>query len=409
MSHTIRGKDVVNRTGGVDTYDGRVLYGIDAESYMKIQSKEDPEYEREVGEWIEGVIGEKLMDLGDLHGSLKDGTVLCKLLNKLRPGTIPKLNIPKPGQKLHPLMERANIGLFLKASEKFQIPSADMFSTTDLYGKANMPQVLQHMSALSRQSSAIGLSKQVIGPRLSARPSKIWEDVITEARLIQTEELCDDQLEQQLRVAKRKLHEADLQAKRALISRDSVRKDLDMNALEKRQLQTEVEKLQDMLRAVRTSERTQKRQLSQLKEREEEANEKLKMVADTMKSITDLKGEVHRLTKVKNKYKYFLVFLIISLGLLYFYNTTVTNEMQQQVIDFTWYYGDNFVNGVSYYTQAFATGSLEYGMAFLDTATYYGKAFTNGAIDYGHTFTHWFIDVSQRSTQQLVAMIANLF
>jgi len=164
-----------------------------------------------------------------------------------------------------------------------------------------------------------------------------------------------------------------------------------------------------MLCAVRTSERTQKRQLSQLKEREEEANEKLKMVADTMKSITDLKGEVHRLTKVKNKYKYFLVFLIISLGLLYFYNTTVTNEMQQQVIDFTWYYGDNFVNGVSYYTQAFATGSLEYGMAFLDTATYYGKAFTNGAIDYGHTFTHWFIDVSQRSTQQLVAMIANLF
>lgn len=41
-------KDVANYTGGVQTEDGRTLYGLDAEAYLKIKAKEDPELERKV-------------------------------------------------------------------------------------------------------------------------------------------------------------------------------------------------------------------------------------------------------------------------------------------------------------------------------------------------------------------------
>lgn len=43
-----------------------------------MKAKEDPEYERKVGEWIEDVLGEPLLDTSDLHLSLKSGVVLCK-------------------------------------------------------------------------------------------------------------------------------------------------------------------------------------------------------------------------------------------------------------------------------------------------------------------------------------------
>lgn len=47
---------MVNITGGVETEGGRTLYGFDAELYLRMKAKEDPELERRVGEWIEDVI-----------------------------------------------------------------------------------------------------------------------------------------------------------------------------------------------------------------------------------------------------------------------------------------------------------------------------------------------------------------
>ena len=35
MAKTVKKSDVVNRTGGVETSDGRTLFGLDAEIYLK--------------------------------------------------------------------------------------------------------------------------------------------------------------------------------------------------------------------------------------------------------------------------------------------------------------------------------------------------------------------------------------
>ena len=48
--------------------------------------------EREAQEWIEAVVGERFE--GSFAESLKDGVILCKLINTIRPGSVAKINNP---------------------------------------------------------------------------------------------------------------------------------------------------------------------------------------------------------------------------------------------------------------------------------------------------------------------------
>ena len=45
---------------------------------LQLKAKEDPDWEKKVGAWIEAVLGKKLIDVADLHVSLKDGIFLCE-------------------------------------------------------------------------------------------------------------------------------------------------------------------------------------------------------------------------------------------------------------------------------------------------------------------------------------------
>lgn len=107
MSKPLKKRDIVNRTGGVQTVDGRTLYGLDAETYVRMQGKEDPTWKLKVMEWMEIVAECELADKEDLWSSLKDGIYLCDMVNKIKAGAVSKINRPKANQKtLHPLMER---------------------------------------------------------------------------------------------------------------------------------------------------------------------------------------------------------------------------------------------------------------------------------------------------------------
>lgn len=89
---TPKKRDIVNRTGGVVTDDGRTLYGFDAEIFVKVhvvwvylvftpiqlKGKEDPEWQLKVVKWVGDVVGEPLDDPNDLWVSLKDGIILIK-------------------------------------------------------------------------------------------------------------------------------------------------------------------------------------------------------------------------------------------------------------------------------------------------------------------------------------------
>ena len=126
-------------------------YGMTAELAEKKAAKYDPDMEKQAVDWMQEVIGEPLPE-GSFHEALKDGAYLCKLINAIRPGCVPKVNQSKMAFKM---ME--NIGNFLTACEKeCGLKKTDLFQTVDLYEAQNMPQVLNGLHALGRKAPAFG-------------------------------------------------------------------------------------------------------------------------------------------------------------------------------------------------------------------------------------------------------------
>lgn len=137
-------------------------YGLSAQVANKIAGKRDAQLESEVLGWIEAVLGERLPQ-GSFEDVLRDGTVLCRLMNKLKPGSIPKINT-QGGQ--FKMME--NINKFQDAMRKYGVTDIDVFQTVDLYERRNIPQVTQSIMALGRTCY---LHPEWPGPFLGPKPA----------------------------------------------------------------------------------------------------------------------------------------------------------------------------------------------------------------------------------------------
>lgn len=107
------------------------------------------EQEQEVLNWIFAVLGEKVPS-GQYEDILKDGIWLCKLANKLAPGSVKK--IQERGTNFQ-LME--NIQRFQAAVKKYGVPEEEIFQTADLFERRNIPQVTLSLYALGRIVSSL--------------------------------------------------------------------------------------------------------------------------------------------------------------------------------------------------------------------------------------------------------------
>ena len=67
---------------------------------------------------------------------LKNGVVLCNLINKISPGAVTKFKKSGPAFLL---ME--NVQSFLKAIKKYGVADEEIFQTPDLFEARNIPQV----------------------------------------------------------------------------------------------------------------------------------------------------------------------------------------------------------------------------------------------------------------------------
>lgn len=61
-------------------------------SHLQIAGKRDPVKDKEAQEWIEEFLGFKFPAGKAYEDVLKDGVVLCKLINKIKPGSVAKIN-----------------------------------------------------------------------------------------------------------------------------------------------------------------------------------------------------------------------------------------------------------------------------------------------------------------------------
>ena len=76
---------------------------------------------------------------------LKNGVVLCQMMNKISPGAIPKFKQSGPAFLL---ME--NVQSFLAAIKKYGVPDEEVFQTPDLFEARNIPQVTLCIYALAQ-------------------------------------------------------------------------------------------------------------------------------------------------------------------------------------------------------------------------------------------------------------------
>ncbi|CAM9839230.1 unnamed protein product, partial [Phaeothamnion confervicola] len=116
-------------------------YGLDAELARKREAQYDFNAEAKAKEWIEQVTGEVFS--GAFAESLKDGVLLCKLVNTISPGSVKKINVSQM-----PFKQMENISNFLKACRACGVAEHSLFETVDLFEEKDMGIVVQCLFAL---------------------------------------------------------------------------------------------------------------------------------------------------------------------------------------------------------------------------------------------------------------------
>ncbi|KAJ1490211.1 calponin homology domain-containing protein, partial [Baffinella frigidus] len=85
--------------------------------------------------WIKDVSGEDV-DPADLQGSLRTGTILCELVNKISPKAVRKINT-----SAMPFAQRENIQNFCDAVARLGVKDINCFAADDLFEGKNLKQV----------------------------------------------------------------------------------------------------------------------------------------------------------------------------------------------------------------------------------------------------------------------------
>ncbi|KAG8184540.1 hypothetical protein JTE90_012629 [Oedothorax gibbosus] len=149
-------------------------FGLSAQVANKLAGKRDPQLEAEIMQWIGEIMGQKL-PAGPYDEVLRDGVILCNLMNTLMPGCVQKINTSGGQFKM---ME--NINRFQDAAKKWGVPEIDVFQTVDLWEKRNIGQVTQCLMALGR---ACYSHPEYKGPCLGPKPSEENKRTFTEEQL----------------------------------------------------------------------------------------------------------------------------------------------------------------------------------------------------------------------------------
>ena len=84
---------VANSTAEAPVYrgDGVRLYGMDAETELKVRAKRDNKLEMELSAWIATQLRMEWPG-PDLVTPLRSGVILCRLANTIKPGSVRVIN-----------------------------------------------------------------------------------------------------------------------------------------------------------------------------------------------------------------------------------------------------------------------------------------------------------------------------
>ena len=123
--------------------------------------KYDYELEKECRGFLSELLGKPLE--GDFLDILKSGELLCEALNKIKPGTVARINHSK-----FPFPQHENIKAYIDGCRSLGVQEYDLFTNVDLFEKKNPPMVLQNIFALGR---AVQNLPGWTGPKLGPPPT----------------------------------------------------------------------------------------------------------------------------------------------------------------------------------------------------------------------------------------------
>lgn len=140
--------------------------------------KRDRDLEEQALAWIEGNLG-AIDKKKNYEETLKDGIVLCNLMNKLLPGSVKKIDTKGGGFALMQNIER-----FQEAAKKYGVPDRECFQTVDLWEKKNIPQVTLCVHALGRiAQTRDDYTGPVLGPKMAEKTERHFtEEQLAEAK-----------------------------------------------------------------------------------------------------------------------------------------------------------------------------------------------------------------------------------
>eukprot|EP01122_Echinamoeba_exundans_P002289 TRINITY_DN1223_c0_g1_i1.p1 TRINITY_DN1223_c0_g1~~TRINITY_DN1223_c0_g1_i1.p1 ORF type:complete len:782 (-),score=172.51 TRINITY_DN1223_c0_g1_i1:41-2386(-) len=128
------------------------LFGMDKELQEAQEANYDVGLEVSVLDWLEATTG---LPVDFFYESLRDGVILCQLINKIRPGMIPR--IADPLANASPLMTnsvglqaRENVKNYLRACEALGVKKTELFVPSDLCDRQNLISVLNNLTAIAR-------------------------------------------------------------------------------------------------------------------------------------------------------------------------------------------------------------------------------------------------------------------
>ncbi|XP_043936897.1 transgelin [Protopterus annectens] len=125
-------------------------YGLSREVQSKIEKKYDNELESRLVDWIIAQCGAQVGRPAEGRLAfqlwLKDGTILCQLINSLHsPGSQP---IKKIQSSTMAFKQMEQVSQFLKAAEEYGVSKTDLFQTVDLWEGKDMAAVQRTMMSL---------------------------------------------------------------------------------------------------------------------------------------------------------------------------------------------------------------------------------------------------------------------
>jgi len=127
--------------------------------HRKIEAKRDPELERQCLDFIQHHTGETVNTFDDL----KNGVILCNMVNKFCPGAVKKVTKSDAVFK-----QRAQLESFIQGCKTFGLKDQEVFQVNDLFEHKNLPQFTQCIVAFGRYAQGEpGYDGPILGPKQS--------------------------------------------------------------------------------------------------------------------------------------------------------------------------------------------------------------------------------------------------